>query len=389
MEAWNSTPEDRTATHANWRQSPHSRWSFRNVRQILTTAIIDRRPESFTPLLEATTDIADIAFDTAAGKLSVREALAQSETGGFLVLKNGAVIAEQYGNGMRPHSRHVMFSVSKSVLGMIFGILIDRGKVDPALPVTTYIPELDGTAYEDATVQQLLDMAVAVDFREDYEQRDGDVDRYRRATGWDPAGAADAGNTTRSMPRHFRRGEGPHGQTFLYVSPNTDIAGWVAERATGMSYADIISELLWKPMGAEYTADMTVDRFGVARSAGGLCATLRDMGRVALAMTGHQLLSGVIPQSFVRDTFENGDAAAWARGASASYLPGGRYRNKWYIKTGSEQVALAIGIHGQWLYVNRDRNVAIVKQSSQPKAVQGETDQMLMACFDAIASSLD
>lgn len=388
MHSWTCSPENRSATHANWRQHPHNKWAFINVRQILTTACIDRRAGDYLRLPEDLQDLSGLTFATSDGPVSVEKALSASDTDAFLVIKNGVIVTERYFNGMQPGSRHIMFSVSKSILGMLFGIMADRGLVDVSRPVTHYVPELGGTAYEFATVQHVLDMAVAVGFQENYEQLDGDVARYRRASGFDPALSPPETETTRTILATFPRGLGEHGHTFHYVSPNTDVLGWIAERATGLSYADVIAELLWKPMGAEFAADMTVDKFGVARSAGGLCATLRDIGRTALLMTGHPALAGVLPEAFVEDTFDNGDARAWARGPFSAYLPGGRYRNQWYVKAGAERAALAIGIHGQWIYVNPDRNVAIVKQSSQPKPSQSATDQMLMACFDAIALSL-
>lgn len=385
MDDWITVPEGRTATHANWRKHPHSEWSFRNVRKILATEGIDRRVEDYSPLGMAEHDIGTLAFKSAAGTLTVADVLARSNTDAFLVLKNGAIVSEQYFNGMRRDDRHVIFSVSKSVLGLVFGILIDRKLVDAARPATDYVPELTGSGYEGATVQHVLDMAVAVDFREDYQAEDGDVDRYRRATGWDPARPEDSGNSTRGMLRRMARGDGRHGEKFYYVSPDTDVAGWIAERATGLSYAQVVSTVLWQPMGAEYPADMTVDRFGVARSAGGICATLRDIGRIGTLMTSRPVATDVVPPSFIEDTYMNGDAQAWARGASASYIPNGRYRNKWYVKPGPEKTSLAIGIHGQWIYANHDRNIVIVKQSSQPAPVDAAIDQMVMASFDAIA----
>ena len=388
MDAWISVPEDRTATHANWRRSPHSEWSFRNVRKILTTEGIDRHVHDYTHLSAAMLDLGHVTFRNGATTLSVHDVLARSGTDAFLVLKDGVIVAEQYFHGMRREERHVMFSVSKSVLGVVFGTLNDRKLIDPSRLATDYVPELKGSGYEGATIQHVLDMAVSVDFCEDYQARDGDVDRYRRATGWDPARPEDAGNSTRGMLCQFARAEGRHGAKFLYVSPDTDVAGWIAERATGLSYAEVLTEYLWKPMGAEYSAYITVDRFGVARAAGGICATLRDMGRFATLMTSRPVAGNVAPAAFLEDTYANGDAEAWAKGASASYIQGGRYRNKWYIKPGPQRVCLAIGIHGQWLYADHDRNIVIVKQSSQDAPVDVTIDQMVMASFDAIVDYL-
>ena len=388
MEDWASVPEGRTADLGNWRTAPHNKWSFQNVSKVLTTDMIDRRAGSDTQFNISLADLGSLVFRAPSGEMTVEQCLAESDTDGFLVLKDNAVVYERYENGMTPATRHIMFSVSKSILGTIFGILTREGLVDTSRLATDYVPEFVGSAYEGATVQQLLDMTVAIDFTEDYTLVDGDVIRYRRATNWDPALPGEGEVATRKALTQFKGTGSEHGERFHYVSPDTDAAGWIAERATGMSYAAILSKYLWQPMGAEYSAYITVDNHGGARAAGGICATLRDIGRFGALMTSEPLVADVIPEAFVDDTFLNGDADAWARGASANFLPGGRYRNKWYIKAGESKVALAIGIHGQWIHVDHQRNIVIVKQSSQPLAGQDATDQMLIACFAAIADAI-
>ncbi|QEW23393.1 6-aminohexanoate-dimer hydrolase (plasmid) [Paracoccaceae bacterium] len=377
-------PSDRTAVLGNWRTGPHNHWAFHNVSQLLTTQVIDRRPGDFLPLGEAPQDLGALAYDSAAGRRTVNAMLTESDTDGFLVLHDGKVAFEYYANGMSPSARHIMFSVSKSVLGMLFGILTDRGIVDPDQPVIDILPELRGSGYDTALLRHVLDMSVAVNFAEDYAVVGGDVDLYRRANGWDPT-AEPIDHSGRDMLARFGPNGKEQGEEFHYVSPNTDVAAWIAERITGRSYGELLQDHLWQPMGAEYSAFMTVDRFGTARAAGGLNATLRDMGRIAMMMTDHAAVQGVVPKAFLDETYQQGDHQAWARSRLAGYIEGGRYRNKWYVKPGPEQAALAIGIHGQWLYVNRDKGVVIVKQSSQPLPYQADSDVIIMAAFDAIA----
>lgn len=131
---------------------------------------------------------------------------------------------------------------------------------------------------------------------------------------------------------------------------------------------------------------MTVDRFGVAWAVGGLCATLRDMGRLGLTMCDPRL-TVVLPQAFLDDTFHAAEPAVWARGQSKDCVPSGRCRNSWYLTPSG--AALAIGIHGHWLYIDPARQVVLVKQASQPLASEPATDQATMAAFGAIAKALD
>lgn len=110
------------------------------------------------------------------------------------------------------------------------------------------------------------------------------------------------------------------------------------------------------------------------------------MGRIGLAMCDPRL-TGVLPQAFLDDTFHAADPAVWARGQSKDYIPGGRYRNSWYLTPSG--AALAIRIHGQWLYIDPARQVVLVKQASQPLASEPATDQASTASLGAIAKALD
>src|SRR5208282_6881813 len=106
----------------------------------------------------------------------------------------------------------------------------------------------------------------------------------------------------------------------------------------GRRYADLISELIWRPMGAARSAYITVDRLGAPRAAGGVCATLRDLALVGQLMTNGGARGGkpVLPRAWLDDIAANGDPQAWAAGEFALDLPGGRYRSQWYVAGGDE-----------------------------------------------------
>ena len=120
--------------------------------------------------------------------------------------------------------------------------------------VTDVLPELKGTAYEDTTVRHLLDMRVGIKFDENYSATSGAIVEYRKSTGWNPLGPGETPSDLHSFYARLKDREGPHGGRFHYVSPNTDLLGWVIERAAGRPYAELMSELLWKPVGAERSA---------------------------------------------------------------------------------------------------------------------------------------
>ena len=128
---------------------------------------------------------------------------------------------------------------------------------------------------------------------------------------------------------------GPDGGPFHYVSTNTDLLGWILERASGVRFADLLSALLWKPMGAQCSAYITVDRLGAPRCAGGICTTTMDLARVGqlIVQNGRRNGTPIIPARWIEDMLGGGDPKAWAAGDLISYF-GDRamhYRNKWYV----------------------------------------------------------
>lgn len=378
------------ATLANWRLAPWSAWGFRHVRELIPTAGIARG--SFTAVLGAATDpgLADLAFTGPDGvRRTIGSLIAESDTDGLVVLHKGRIAFEHYRDGVSPSEEHIVFSVSKSITALLAGIAVGHGVLDPDAPVDRYVPEVAGGAYADATVRHVLDMSVAITFIEDYLDPDGDVARYRIAMGWNPAPSPVPTAGLNAFVAKLPRAEGPHGHTFHYVSPNSDLLGWILERATGARFAPYMSEVLWKPLGAEADGSIAVDRLGAPRTAGGISVTLRDLARVGEMVRRDGEANGrqIVPASWIADLRRNGDPAAWARGSMSGLFPNGRYRSKWYASGNASGAFCGIGIHGQWLYVDPRAEVVIAKLSCQPLPVDDPLDKVLVAGFEAIAAA--
>ena len=352
MEGFAPAPEGQV-TLANWRAAPFNRWAFHHVREIVPSADIPSDPRNIRKLPRHPVEIPLGNF------------FEETDTDGLVVLHRGRIVLERYASGMAPDTPHILMSVSKSMLGLLAGTLAERGVLDLGRQVSDVIPELKGTAYKGAAVRQLLDMRVGIAFDEDYLATSGAMVAYRKATGWSPVEPGDTPSDLRSFYRNLTDADGQHGGRFHYVSPNTDLLGWVIERASGARYADLMSELLWKPMGASTSAYITVDRLGAPRCAGGMCATVEDLARV-----GQLILEegrGIIPRGWIDDILREGDAEAWNKGTFAEYFPGVpmHYRSKWYVRRGERPLLFGLGIHGQNLYIDRAREVVIAKLSSQ------------------------
>ncbi len=380
------------ANLSNWREIPHSRWAFHHVRELIPTANIAAGGNS-APLSSKSQDLDYLRFEGLNGERCPlkEDVLIASETDAFIVLHRGYIVFEWYADHYNQTKPHILFSVSKSITGLLMGILADQEIIDPNLDVTHYLSEAADTGYDDCTVQQVLDMTAGIDFEESYLDTDGQFAKYRAATGWNPPvpDRTDAG--LHEFLLSLKRNDIPHGHTFQYLSPNSDLLGWILERATNQPLAELFSRYLWQPMGAETDAYITVDHHGAARSVGGVCTTLHDLACVGelMRLCGKANGRQVVSIDWINDTLNNGDPAAWQRGSFASLLPNGRYRNQWY-QTGNDHGAFcAIGIHGQWLYVDPVAALTIVKLSSQALPLDEKLDLVCLKMFDQMASMFE
>ncbi len=347
-------------TLANWMAPEHAFWSFRHVRELIPTAQVDPAAVVRTLHRDANSALGDLVVDFHDGRQPVGDFLSSTNTDSFTVAQDENLVFEWLAPGVVDVEPHLIFSVTKSVTGMLVGALVQEGLIDVEVPVTDYVPEVAGSGFGDATVRNLLDMAVSYQFAEDYSPGP-DIVAYRNSVGWYPAplGAPDLHDFIAS-----RKKEGGHGKAFRYLSPTTDLVGWVLEAASGMPYATALSKYIWSKIGTEAPAHITVDRQGSPRAAGGLSVIPRDMARFGMMIRDGGM--GVIDPAFLADVYDNGNRAQWAAGDFKDFFPKGVYRSFCYKPGDDPGVIMGIGIHGQFLYIDRPRGVVVAKQSSWP-----------------------
>jgi CubicO group peptidase (beta-lactamase class C family) len=155
-------------TLANWRSSPFSTWSFQSVNEIVPSAMIAGNGLSEGPVVPLGNLASLIVSDPNGLPVSLLDFLSQSQTDSFVVMRDGAIVGEWYAPTCDRLKPHLLFSVSKSITGILAGILEDKVLLSTSDLVVRYVPEAAGSAYGDATVRHLLDMEVALDFNEDY-----------------------------------------------------------------------------------------------------------------------------------------------------------------------------------------------------------------------------
>lgn len=386
----NSDPSqsiDARATLANWRTAPFNRWAFHHVSEIVPSAVIWNDPARTTPFeTSATIALPEFEFD---GKpVDADTFLKDTYTDGLVVIHQGQLLHETYTSGMQARDPHILMSVSKSLLGLLAGILAGNGAIDLSKPVEHYIAELSSTGFAGASLQQLLDMRCGVTFDEDYLATSGKIIEYRKSTNWNPLEPGELPADLNSFFLSLQKADGPHGGKFDYKSPCTDLLGWVIERATSRPYADLFSEHIWSKLGAEQPAMITVDRLGAPRVAGGMSVTTRDLARIGVMVANGG--AGIVPSDWIDDIEGNGDPDAWNQGNFAEYFPGipMHYRSKWYVMRGESPVLFCLGIHGQNLFVDRKAGLVMAKHASAPEALDTRSELMAVKLFQTIRDTL-
>jgi CubicO group peptidase (beta-lactamase class C family) len=371
------------ANLSNWRNVPNSRWAFHNVDKLIPSKPITSDSANALPLANDSKSFDSLQIPAGRDStIGFSDFLRRTCTDGFVVVADGKLVCEFYDNGTTAHTPHILMSASKSVTGLVAGILQDKGQLDIDAPVSTYVPEIARTAYRDATLRHLMDMRTGVRFDAQH------LAAYAQSTGWEPVST---GKEATGLHQFFASATTPfnaHDGAFSYVSANTDLLGWAIERATGESFASLASELLWKPMGAEDDAYITVDSEGAPRCTGGLCATTRDLARLGQLMVegGKRGSQSIVPESWIDDIANNGDHDAWKQGEFAPLFArmNMRYRSGWYVVDDEPKTLFAMGIYGQNLFIDRANRLVVAKVSSQKLPIDPTAVGLTLSAVAAI-----
>ncbi|MCM2561486.1 beta-lactamase family protein [Lutimaribacter sp. EGI FJ00015] len=265
----------------------------------------------------------------------------------LLVLHDGDIVHESYNLGTGPDDLRISWSMAKSFLSVLTGILVDQGEIDDLdAPVTYYAPELAGSAYDGASLRDVLQMASGVEFDEDYLEFSSDINRMGRvlALGGSMDGFA------QSLQGRLR----PPGERWQYVSIDTHVLGMALRGATGRRVTDMMAEYLIAPLGLQADPYYVTDAFGTAFVLGGLNLTTRDYARFGQMVMqdgqwqGRQIVSA--------------DWLATSTVPSAPTAPGAeQYGYQWWIPADADEGEVyGRGVYEQYLYLDRARGVVIV-----------------------------
>jgi CubicO group peptidase (beta-lactamase class C family) len=389
-------PADRTIRFADdqFVAFPQIRWSLSHMRELVPTVGVWRGegpPNRFhEPFSFDEASIDTLAFTDLDGHARRwHESLADTYTDGILVLYRGRRIYERYFGALQPQLPHSCFSITKSYVATLAATLVHEGVLDEEQRVPHWLPEMRGTAFEEATLRDVMDMQTGVVTNENYADPKADFWAYARAGGFRPRpGGYDGPGDFYEYLQTLKQG-GPHGEAFAYKTVNTELLAWIVKRVTGEPLAQMLSDRLWAPLGCEQDAYLSVDPTGVPMGGAGLSATLRDLARFGELMRrdgdwhGEQL----VPEAVVADIRRGGDPEKFAK-AAYRLLPGYSYRNMWWVSHNELEAFEGRGIHGQRLYIAPRADMVIARFASHPVAASAANDPITMPAFLALGRML-
>ncbi len=374
---------DSQATMKNYRDYPFSGWTFQNMGAPLNIVMIPRGGDIAELNQPSNQALGKKIFIDKTGAEMTLEALFKVHFArGMILIQDDKVLYEKYFDGFGPHKQHIWFSMSKSLASAALGILVEQGKIDVKKSPAHYIPELKNSGFERVTIQNLLDMATSIDFKETYTDMTSDFAlKYAVAMnmGWLP-GARDAQPESTEiygvhdfLSKYVKPNkELEPGTDFDYNSSNADVIGWLISRVSDQPYEQFISEQIWSKLGMEHDAYFTVDRAFMPVVTGGMNSTLRDAARFALMIRdeGRVKNKQLIPSEWINSALNINEKLKSHMTANPKYGEESweAYHNMWWILDGEKGEFCATGIHGQVIYINRSKNTVMVWFSNQPGA---------------------
>ena len=286
-------------------------------------------------------------------KLGTQQFLKDSWTTGLIVIQNDEIALEDYYLGNSAVTQNISWSMAKSFISALIGIAVNEGHIKSIeQSVDAYATSLGGSGYEGVSIKNVLQMSSGVAFNEDYGDFYSDINRWGRDFS--------LGNSQDAFAATLKNDIEP-GTVNHYVSINTHVLGMVLTQATGRSITDYMQEKLYNPMGMEHDGLWIIDGQGMEMALGGLNLTLRDFAKLGSLYLHDGTFNGqqIVPASWVADSRTMDQP---------HLLPGNDfgYGYQWWMVGGDSGEFMAMGVYGQYIYINPETNTVIVKNSANP-----------------------
>ncbi len=296
-------------------------------------------------------------------------------TAGLVIVQDGKIRLEKYGLGFSGDGKWTSFSVAKSFTSTMVGAAIKDGYIKSIEDkVSTYIPDLKGSAYDDVTIRQLLTMTSGVKWNEDYADPKSDVALFNQHK------AKDGVDVTVSYMRKLPR-EAPAGTKWVYKTGETNLIGVLVSSATKKKLSDYLSEKVWAPLGMEQDASWLLGSTGHEISGCCIQATTRDYARFGVFMLGGAMVNGkaILPDNWLSPaTTKQADISVAGKG----------YGFQWW--TYDDGSYAAQGIFGQGIFIDPKRRLVIASNGNWPKATDPDTvGAQREAFYKAVQAAVD
>ena len=387
-------PKDRvvSAIDGSFFRFPALRYSVCHMRQFMPTTDVKAaktKQYDFETNLDAVIDTLSFTPLGSSKPMTWKESLNQNYTDGILILHRGKIIYERYYGALHPDGVHAAMSVSKTFTGTLGALLVEEGVLEEDKTGADYVSELQGSAFGDATIRQILDMTTGLKYSEDYSDPKAEIWSFSAAGNPFPKPIGYNGPTNYYDYLKTVQKEGEHGQVFGYKTINTDVMGWIVSQATGKSIPQLLSERIWQPLGTHFDGYFQVDGAGIAFAGGGFSANMRDMAMFGemVRLEGYFNNQQILPKALVKDIMTGGDKEAFSKSAYAS-LKGWSYRNMWWHTHNKHGAFAARGVHGQTIYIDPAAEMVLVRFSSHPEAKNSKIDPTSLPAYHAVAEYL-
>lgn len=313
--------------------------------------------------------------------------LADVDTTGLIVIRDGKVLHEEYWRGNDKDTRWISWSVGKSFISAMVGIAVSEGKIASIDdPLTKYAPELKGTGYDGVSVKNALQMSSGVGWNEDYSDKNSDIARFGRTLA--------LGGSMVEFAKSLKSVHKP-GTVNHYNSMDAQMLGLVLLRATGESPSAYLEEKIWSKIGAEHDGYWVLDDTGTELAAGGVNVTLRDYARFGLLYLNEGKWNGVqiVPADWVKAS-HTPDAPQLMPGKRDTSDTVWGYGYLWWLPRAADGPYSAVGIYNQFVYIDPARHLVIAKTSAnhaygQTNDETSYREDETVALFEAIAAATD
>ncbi|MEO6184909.1 MAG: serine hydrolase [Steroidobacteraceae bacterium] len=348
--------------------------AFRSMDTLFTTRTVPRSgavwklPQADHPL--------DVGYSWQGQRYTAQQFLERTYTNALLVMKNGRIVSEIYRNATNEQSRFIGWSMTKSVTAVLIGCALQEGRIDSLdTPISRYLPELKGGGYEGVSIRHVMQMRSGVDYEEryDFEHPGRAASNHIAALVKNVARFADA---ARTLPRIHEPGA-----FFQYKTIDTAVLGWLIERVSQGSVAAYTARCLWEPLGAEADGFYIMDGppgAGREFSGAGFNATLRDFGRFGQMVLDDGVANGrrIVSSDWIKQS---------TRPTGVEDGPRGGYGLQWWTFANTEAFA-AIGLQGQYIYINPTTQTVVVKLSYFPPGDNSALDAETQAFLSAVSA---